>query len=72
MANTKIKSTILAQLRKDRDFQASMVKNWGVSIRTVERWIDDGAEKLTTPVSMQLIKKFTGLPQDQILEKTSA
>lgn len=72
MAHTTVKHTIRKQLRKNHEFQAAMVGLWGVSIRTVERWIDNGSDKLSTPASMQLIEKHTGLKSEEILKPVKA
>lgn len=39
--------------------------------KTIERWINDGADELSSPATLDIIKQETGLSEIEILEQES-
>lgn len=43
---------------------------FGCSVFTIKRWLDEGEVRLTAPSATNIIKQETGLTDEQILEDT--
>lgn len=70
----KINEEVLDRIRSDERFKYTLAEKLGRGFRTVEGWIRanviDGP--LTRVSAIEIIKKETGLKEDQILKETEA
>lgn len=70
----RIKQEIIEQINDSNIVKARLTEAYDVHPMTVQRWITNNDEKLTTVKSLQVICSTLSLNQDEILEeeKTAA
>lgn len=64
----KLKSNILQQLRKDEALVFAIAKGFHRKFRTIETWVRDNDDMLSSPAVVAIIEKETGLSESEILE----
>lgn len=64
----KLRSNILQQLRNDEALVFAIAKGFHRKFRTIETWVRDNDDMLSSPAVVAIIEKETGLSEDEILE----
>lgn len=62
------KAAILA-IRGGSGIKKKIAKALGVSVPTIYRWLSDNDDNLTKSASLEVIRKETGLPDSEIIDK---
>jgi transposase len=63
----KLSKVAILAIRGHKDMKKQIAKATGASEPTVYRWLADNDDNLTKAVVLEIIRKETGLPDDQIL-----
>lgn len=61
MQKSRLNREISAKIKEDEFFIATIAKDMGVKISTVERWLKDEDPQLTLPVVINTIKDYLEL-----------
>jgi len=67
-----IKQNYLEKIKGNNVLKAAIIAANDVHPGTVERWIRDNEEILTTAKNLSIISKHLKVKQDELLEKTAA
>ena len=71
MSNTTIKPQFIEVIRKDEDLKLEIARANGVKMSTVDRWLKDGDEVLTTFRNLGILKRYFGvLEAKELLEES--
>lgn len=61
MQKSRLDREISTKIKEDEFFIATIAKDMGVKISTVERWLKDEDPQLTLPVSVATIREYLSL-----------
>jgi len=71
MSNRTIKAHFIEVIRKDEDLKMGIARANGVKMSSVDRWLKDGDEVLTTFRNLAILKRHFGVLEAQELLEDS-